>query len=91
MNENGQQRQQVQLTPDGAKLRNVRDKPGAISVTRAQAAREAGGGGARIVVVRKAQKGRERLTVDEDFELQPADVVEVAIAPGNIDRKIAAD
>ena len=72
-----------------SKLRNVRDKLGAISMTRAQVSRVAGAQSPKIVVVRKGQKGRERLAVDEDFELQPADVVEVAIGAGDLNREVA--
>ena len=73
-----------------AKLRNIRDKLGAITMTRAQVERGNGARSPKIVVVRKGQKGRERLTVDEDFELQPADVVEVAITSGDTSQEVAA-
>jgi polysaccharide export outer membrane protein len=73
-----------------AKLRNVRDKLGAIFMTRSQGARGKSEESPKIVVVRKGQKGRERLTVEEDFELQPADVVEVTIGSGDASREVAA-
>jgi polysaccharide biosynthesis/export protein len=73
-----------------AKLRNVRDTLGAITLTRAQVTRSTGGASPKVVVVRKGQKGRERLTVDEDFELQPADVVEVIIGADGLNREVAA-
>jgi polysaccharide export outer membrane protein len=39
---------------------------------------------AKIAVIRKAPAGRERLAADEDFELEPGDVVEVTL----IDRAV---
>jgi polysaccharide export outer membrane protein len=73
-----------------AKLRNVRDKLGAISMTRAPVARGNDAQSPKIVVVRKGQMGRERLSVDEDFELQPADVVKVTIGAYDPSREVAA-
>jgi polysaccharide export outer membrane protein len=35
------------------------------------------------LVIRKNEKGRERIPADEDFELQPGDVVEVALRSAN--------
>jgi polysaccharide export outer membrane protein len=35
------------------------------------------------LVIRKNEKGRERIPADEDFELQPGDVVEVALRSTN--------
>jgi polysaccharide export outer membrane protein len=32
-----------------------------------------------IAVIRKGDKGRKRLVADEDFELQPGDLVEIAL------------
>jgi len=37
-----------------------------------------------IGVIRKGEKGRERMVADEDFELQPDDVVEVALRPDSL-------
>lgn len=34
---------------------------------------------AEIAIIRKGQKGEERIVADEDAELQPGDTVEVAL------------
>jgi polysaccharide biosynthesis/export protein len=49
-----------------------------------------------IIVLRKSDQGRQRITADEDFELEPGDVVEVAlhqtlprVSSSNPDTKLA--
>jgi polysaccharide export outer membrane protein len=38
----------------------------------------------QITVIRKGEKDRERFKANEDFELQPGDVVEIALQPEHI-------
>ena len=72
-----------------SKLNGQRDKLKAIS-THAQSARSTYQS-PKIVVIRKAHKGRERLSVDEDFELHPADVVEVTIGADDANGEVAGE
>lgn len=68
----------VRLNQIRARLQGVGEKITYTGMVRSQLAR---GTGAKpeVIVVRKAEKGRDRLPADEDFELQPGDVVEVAL------------
>jgi polysaccharide export outer membrane protein len=68
----------VHLNEITARLQSVGEKIQYTGIVRSQLARGAGGR-PDITVVRKAEKGREHLVADEDFELVPGDVVEVAL------------
>ena len=73
-----------------SKLNGQRDKLRAISTTHAQSVRSTYQR-PKIVVIRKAHKGRERLSVDEDYELHPADVVEVTIGADDANGEVAGE
>lgn len=73
-----------------SKLNSLRNKLRAVSTTNAQTIRGTAQS-PKIVVVRKRVKGRERLSVDEDFELNPADVVEVTISADDASREVAGE
>ena len=47
--------------------------------------------GPKLLSSEKAHKGRERLSVDEDFELHPADVVEVTIGADDANGEVAGE
>lgn len=68
----------VRLNEVRAKLRSIDEKLQYTGTVKSQLTR---GGGVKpeIVVVRKTENGRDRLGADEDFELQPGDVVEVSL------------
>lgn len=68
----------VRLNQIRAKLQSVGEKIQFTGLVRSQLVR---GNGAKpdIAIVRKGENGRERLTAEEDSELQPGDVVEVAL------------
>jgi polysaccharide export outer membrane protein len=68
----------VRLNQIRSRLQGVGDKITYTGIVRSQLARGAGGK-PELMVVRKADKGRDRIPADEDFELQPGDVVEVAL------------
>jgi polysaccharide biosynthesis/export protein len=68
----------VRVNQISARLQSVGEKIKYTGMVRSQLARGAGAT-PELLVVRKAEKGRERLPADEDFELQPGDVVEVAL------------
>jgi polysaccharide export outer membrane protein len=68
----------VRLNQIRARLQSVGDKITYTGIVRSQLARGSGGK-PDLMVVRKADKGRDRIPADEDFELQPGDVVEVAL------------
>jgi polysaccharide export outer membrane protein len=72
------QERNVRLSEIRSKLRSIDDKLQYTGAAKSQLAR----GEAekpQILVVRKGENGRERINTDEDFELEPGDVVEVAL------------
>jgi polysaccharide biosynthesis/export protein len=79
--------QQVELR---SKLNGLREKLRAVSTMHAQTVRGTYQS-SKIVVIRKGHKGRERLPVDEDFELHPADVVEVTIGVDDASGVVAGE
>jgi len=68
----------VRINQLRARLQAVGDKITYTGIVRSQLTRGAGGK-PDLIVVRKASKGRDRIPADEDFELQPGDIVEVAL------------
>jgi polysaccharide export outer membrane protein len=68
----------VRLNQIRAKLQGVGEKLQYTALVRSQLIRGTGGK-PEIIVVRKGENGRERFTAEEDSELQPGDVVEVAL------------
>jgi polysaccharide export outer membrane protein len=68
----------VRLTQISAKLQGVAEKIQYTSLVRSQLLRGSGGR-PQIAIVRKGGNGWERLVAEEDSELQPGDVVEVAL------------
>jgi polysaccharide export outer membrane protein len=68
----------VRLNQIKAKLQAVGEKLQYTALVRSQLVRGAGSK-PQITIVRKAEKGRERFIAEEDSELQPGDVVEVAL------------
>ncbi|PWU02814.1 MAG: hypothetical protein C5B53_01245 [Candidatus Melainabacteria bacterium] len=73
-----------------SRLNGLRDKLRAISTTHAQSVRGTYQS-PKIVVIRKEHKGRERLSVDLDFELHPADVIEVTIEVDDANGEVAGE
>jgi len=70
----------VRLNQIRAKLQSVGEKLQYTTLMRSQLIRGIGGQ-PQITIVRRAEKGRERFVAEEDSELQPGDVVEVALRP----------
>jgi polysaccharide export outer membrane protein len=68
----------VRVSQIRARLQGVGEKITYTGIVRSQLARGVAGK-PELMVVRKAPKGRDRIPADEDFELQPGDVVEVAL------------
>jgi polysaccharide export outer membrane protein len=68
----------VTLNETRAKLQSVGEKLQYTAMVRSQLVRGAGDK-AEIAIIRKGQKGEERIVADEDAELQPGDTVEVAL------------
>jgi polysaccharide export outer membrane protein len=68
----------VKLAETRAKLEGVREKLEYTAQVRSQLTRETGGS-PQITVLRKGDKGWERALANEEFELQPGDMVEVAL------------
>ena len=68
----------VTLNETRAKLQSVGEKLQYTAMVRSQLVRGAGDK-AEIAIIRKGQKGQERIVADEDAELQPGDTVEVAL------------
>ena len=68
----------VKLAQTRAKLDGVRQKLDFTSQMRSQLTREAPTS-PQITVMRKGEKGWDRMQANEDFELQPGDVIEVAL------------
>jgi polysaccharide export outer membrane protein len=70
----------VKLNQIKAKLQAVGEKIQYTALVRSQLLRGAGSK-PQVTVVRKNGAGRDRISAEEEFELQPGDVVEVAIRP----------
>jgi polysaccharide export outer membrane protein len=68
----------VTLNEARAKLQSVGEKLQYTAMVRSQLVRGAGDK-AEIAIIRKGQKGEERIVADEGAELQPGDTVEVAL------------
>ncbi|MBV9431730.1 MAG: polysaccharide biosynthesis/export family protein [Hyphomicrobiales bacterium] len=68
----------VKLAQNRAKLEGVREKLEYSSQVRSQLTR-ATTGSPQITIMRKAEKGWDKSAVNEDYELQPGDVIEVAL------------
>jgi polysaccharide export outer membrane protein len=68
----------VRLGQIGARLQGVAEKVQYTSLVRSQLVRGSGGK-PQIAIIRKGENGWERLVAEEDTELQPGDVVEVAL------------
>jgi polysaccharide export outer membrane protein len=79
----------VKLAQTRAKLEGVREKLEYSAQVRSQLTRAASGS-PQITVMRKSEKGWGRTSANEDFELQPGDVVEIALrfdqADGSVTR-----
>jgi polysaccharide biosynthesis/export protein len=70
----------IRLNQTRAKLQAVGEKIEYTGVIRSQLVRGTGGK-PKITIVRKGEKGPEPFAADEETELQPGDVVEVALQP----------
>ena len=68
----------VSLNEIRAKLQSVGEKLQYTAMVRSQLVPGAGDK-AEIAIIRKGEKGQERIIADEDTELQPGDTVEVAL------------
>jgi polysaccharide export outer membrane protein len=68
----------VKLAQTRAKLSGVREKLEYSAQVRSQLTR-ATSGSPQITVIRKGEKGWDRASANEDFELQPGDVIEIAL------------
>jgi polysaccharide export outer membrane protein len=68
----------VRLSQISARLQGVGEKLQYTALVRSQLVRGSGGK-PQIAIIRKGESGRERLVAEEDFELEPGDVVEVAL------------
>jgi polysaccharide export outer membrane protein len=68
----------VRLSQISARLQGVGEKLQYTALVRSQLVRGSGGK-PQIAIIRKGENGRERLVAEEDFELEPGDVVEVAL------------
>ena len=68
----------VRLSQTSARLQGVAEKLQYTALVRSQLVRGSGGK-PQIAIIRKGENGRERLVAEEDFELEPGDVVEVAL------------
>jgi len=68
----------VRLSQISARLQGVGEKLQYTAMVRSQLVRGSGGK-PQIAIIRKGEDGRERLVAEEDFELQPGDVVEVVL------------
>lgn len=68
----------VKVAGLAAKLRSVEEKLHYTGIVRSQLAR---GKGAKpdIAIIRRTDQGHQRMAADEDFELSPGDIVEVAL------------
>lgn len=70
----------VKLAEVRAKLQSTSEKLQYATLVRSQFVR--GGGQPEIVVIRMDEKGQTRIRANEESELQPGDVVEVTLRPG---------
>jgi polysaccharide biosynthesis/export protein len=70
----------VRLNQIRAKLQAVGEKLQYTALVRSELIRGTGGK-PQITIVRREEKGRQRFVAEEDSELQPGDVVEVALRP----------
>jgi polysaccharide export outer membrane protein len=68
----------VRLSQISARLQGVGEKLQYTALVRSQLVRGSGGK-PQIAIIRKGENGRERLVAEEDFELEPGDVIEVAL------------
>ena len=68
----------VKLNQNREKLQSVAEKLQYTAMVRSQLARGAGTK-AEIAIIRKGEKGQERIVASEDTELQPGDAVEVSL------------
>ena len=68
----------VRLNEIRGKLQSVGEKLQYTAMVRSQLVR-GGGNEAEIVIIRKGEKGQDRIVASEDTELQPGDAVEVAL------------
>jgi polysaccharide export outer membrane protein len=68
----------LRLNEIRAKLQGVGEKLQYTALVRSQLVR-GGGNKPEITVIRKSERGREHLVADEEFELFPGDVVDVAL------------
>lgn len=73
----------VKLAEVRAKLQSTSEKLQYATLVRSQFVR--GGGQPEIVVIRMDVKGQTRIRANEESELQPGDVVEVTLRPGQPD------
>lgn len=73
----------VKLAEVRAKLQGTSEKLQYATLVRSQFVR--GGGQPEIVVIRMDEKGQTRIRANEESELQPGDVVEVTLRPGQTD------
>ncbi|CEG09605.1 polysaccharide export protein EpsE [Afipia felis] len=73
----------VKLAEVRAKLQSTSEKLQYATLVRSQFVR--GGGQPEIVVIRMDEKGQTRIRANEESELQPGDVVEVTLRPGQTD------
>ncbi len=73
-----------------SKINSLREKLRAISTTPSQSANNTFQT-PKIVAIRKGPKGRERLSADEDFELHPADVIEVTIGADDANQEVVGE
>jgi polysaccharide export outer membrane protein len=68
----------VRLSQISARLQGVGEKLQYTALVRSQLVRGSGGK-PQITIIREGESGRERLVAEEDFELEPGDVVEGAL------------
>ena len=73
----------VKLAGERAKLRSVEEKLQLAGLRPPRSSDSASK--ADITVFRSSMNGKERLTADADTELQPGDVIEVALRPEGVD------
>jgi polysaccharide export outer membrane protein len=73
---------EMKLSEIRAKLQSTAEKLQYTSIAKSQLVR-GGGSQPEIIVVRAGDKGRERVAVNEETELEPGDVVEVALRLGS--------
>jgi polysaccharide export outer membrane protein len=70
----------MKLAEVRAKLQSTSEKLQYATIVRSQFVR--GGSQPEIVVIRMGEKGKTRILASEESELQPGDVVEVTLRPG---------